>query len=179
MVFSAKEITSNIIKVCDWQLQNLPVSFTRLSNRREKILNNVWMRSALFAGVMAVWQVIKNKKYLKAALKWAEANCWLPGPHPRLTDDHCAGQVYTELYLINKDKKMIQPTQKTFDHMMADSKQGRDEWYWCDALFMEPPVLARLSAATQDRRYLDFMNILWWDTAELLYDWECAIFFRD
>ena len=132
-----------------------------------------------FIGVMAIWQASNDKKYLEAALKWAEMNRWLPGPHPRLADDHCAGQIYTELYLIYKDKKMIRPIQKTFDRMIADSKPGREEWYWCDALFMAPPVLARLAAATGDRRYLDFMNNLWWDTAELLYDRECALFFRD
>jgi rhamnogalacturonyl hydrolase YesR len=74
---------------------------------------------------------------------------------------------------------MIQPIQKTFDRMIAEPRQGRQEWYWCDALFMAPPVLARLSYATGDLRYLDFMNNLWWDTAELLYDGECALFYRD
>jgi len=179
MDFSAKDAISILRKVCDWQVQNLQDSFTRLSGRREKILNNGWIRSVFFIGVMAFWKSTNDQQYLKAASKWAEENAWIPGPHPRLADDHCAGQTYTELYFIYKDKKMIQAIQKTFDRMIAEPRQGRDEWYWCDALFMAPPVLARLSAATQDRRYLDFMNILWWGTAELLYDRECALFFRD
>ncbi len=179
MGIQTKKTVSIIEKVYKAQINNLPASFTRLSGRREKILPSGWIRSVFFCGVMAVWQATGDQKYLEATLKWAEANRWLPGPRPRLADDHCAGQIYTELYLIYKDKKMIHPIQKTFDHMMVDSKPGREEWYWCDALFMAPPVLAGLAAATEDRRYLDFMNHLWWDTVGLLYDREYALFFRD
>ena len=174
-----KDTVAILRKVFDWQIQNLSDSFIRLNGRREAIQYYGWIRSVFFCGVLAVWQVTDDKKYLQAALNWAEENDWLPGPHPQLADDHCAGQIYTELYLIYKDKKMILPIQKTVDQMMVDSKPGREEWYWCDALFMAPPMLARLAAAIQDRRYLDFMNHLWWDTTELLYDRECALFFRD
>jgi unsaturated rhamnogalacturonyl hydrolase len=44
---------------------------------------------------------------------------------------------------------------------------------------MAPPALARLSAATGDRRYLDFMNTLWWDTVDFLYDPQTHLFYRD
>jgi rhamnogalacturonyl hydrolase YesR len=179
MGIQPKETVSIIRKVYKTQIKNLPTTSTRLSGRHEKILPTGWIRSVFFIGLMAFWESISDLQSLKAVLNWGEENDWLPGPHPRLADDHCAGQVYTELYLIYEDKKMIRPIQKTFDHMIADSNPGREEWYWCDALFMAPPVLARLAAATEDRRYLDFMNHLWWDTTELLYDKECALFFRD
>ena len=179
MGIQSKETTAIAKKVYKAQVKNLRTTFTRLSGRRARILTNDWIRSVFFIGVMAFWKSTSDPQYLKVALNWAEENDWLPGPHPRLADDHCAGQIYTELCLNFKDKKMIRPIQKIFDHMMADSKPGREEWYWCDALFMAPPVLARLAAATEDHRYLDFMNRLWWDTAELLYDTECALFFRD
>lgn len=179
MGIQSKETVSIIRKVYKAQIKNLRTNFTRLSGRREKILPNGWIRSVFFIGVMAFWKSTGDQQYLKAALNWAEENDWLPGPHPRLADDHCAGQIYTELYLIYKDKKMIRPIRETFDRMIAEPRPGREEWYWCDALFMAPPVLARLSYATGDLRYLDFMNALWWDTVELLYDRKCALFFRD
>jgi rhamnogalacturonyl hydrolase YesR len=179
MGIQSKETVSIVRKVYKAQLKSLQGTFTRLSGRRERILPNGWIRSVFFIGVMAFWKSTNDPQYLRAALNWAEENDWLPGPRPRLADDHCAGQIYTELYFIYKDKKMIEPIQKTFDHMIADSKRGREVWYWCDALFMAPPVLARLGGATHDRRYLDFLNMLWWDTTELLYDTECHLFFRD
>ena len=52
-------------------------------------------------------------------------------------------------------------------------------WWWCDALFMAPPVLAKLSRATGDRKYLDFMDHEWWITSHLLYSPENHLFFRD
>jgi unsaturated rhamnogalacturonyl hydrolase len=179
MVFQRKDTTALIRKVCDQQLANLPDAFTRIGGRREKILNNGWIRSVFFAGVMAAWQATNDKKYLEAALKWAEANRWLPGPRPRLADDHCVGQIYTELFLAHKYRKMIRPIRETFDLIIADPRKGREEWWWCDALFMAPPVLARLSTATGDLQYLNLMNTLWWDTHAFLYDRDCQLFFRD
>ena len=179
MAIQRKKTVSIGRKVYKAQIKNLQTTFTRLSGRREKILNNGWIRSVFFIGLMAIWRSTGDPQYLKAVLNWAEENDWLPGPCSRLADDHCAGQIYTELYFIIKDKKMVLPIQKTIDQMMIDSKPGREEWYWCDALFMAPPVLARLAAITAENRYLDFMNRLWWDTTELLYDREWALFYRD
>jgi rhamnogalacturonyl hydrolase YesR len=52
-------------------------------------------------------------------------------------------------------------------------------WWWCDALFMAPPVLARTFAATGDRRYLDYMDREWWQTSASLYDSADHLYFRD
>ena len=90
------ETVSIIRKVYKLQLKKLQTTFTRLSGRRERILPNGWIRSVFFIGVMAFWKSTNDQRYLKAALKWTEENDWLPGPHPRLADDHCAGQIYTE-----------------------------------------------------------------------------------
>ena len=56
---------------------------------------------------------------------------------------------------------------------------GKTLWWWCDALFMAPPVLARLSKITGDRRYLDFMDSEWWITSNLLYNPQVHLFARD
>jgi len=52
-------------------------------------------------------------------------------------------------------------------------------WWWCDALFMAPPVLAKLSKVTGERKYLDFMDHEWWITSDLLYSPKNSLFFRD
>ena len=44
---------------------------------------------------------------------------------------------------------------------------------------MAPPVLAKLSLATGDRKYLDFMDHEWWITSSLLYSPSNHLFFRD
>jgi unsaturated rhamnogalacturonyl hydrolase len=44
---------------------------------------------------------------------------------------------------------------------------------------MAPPVMARMSAATGDRRYLDTMDREWWLTSASLYDPVEHLYFRD
>jgi len=57
--------------------------------------------------------------------------------------------------------------------------RGRNLWWWSDALYMAPPVLARMHAATGDQRYLDLLHDLYWDTVGFLFDAKSSLFFRD
>ena len=52
-------------------------------------------------------------------------------------------------------------------------------WWWCDALFMAPPVFADMARATGDTKYLDFMDREWTITADLLYDKNKHLYSRD
>lgn len=54
-----------------------------------------------------------------------------------------------------------------------------DRWSWCDALFMAPPVYAKLYALTQNKKYLDFMNQEYKVTYDFLYDKDEQLFYRD
>ena len=44
---------------------------------------------------------------------------------------------------------------------------------------LPPPVLARLNAATGDKKYVDFLNTMWWDTTDFLFDPEAKLYYRD
>ncbi len=43
---------------------------------------------------------------------------------------------------------------------------------------MSPPVAARLYETTNDEKYIDFLNTMWWDTHDFLYDPEERLFFQ-
>jgi rhamnogalacturonyl hydrolase YesR len=106
---------------------------------------------------------------------------WKLGPHLEIADDHCIGQLYLDLYLQDRatgidHPEFIAATRDQFDQLLS---HHNDAWWWCDALFMSPPAWARLSAATGDRKYLDFMNHNWWETTGALYDPQEHLFFRD
>jgi unsaturated rhamnogalacturonyl hydrolase len=154
-------------KVADWQL----------SNPRHK--NTDWQNGALYAGIMSLYQTTKDEKYLQALLSVGELNDWKLGTRRRFADDHCIGQLYLELYLIRKQPWIIEAVLETFNQMLIAPEKGRTEWYWCDALFMGPPVLALLAAVTGISAYLDFMNTMWWDTTNYLYDPTEHLYFRD
>ncbi len=166
-------------KAFKWQLANLPNHWVTSQNESRMIQDNSWIRGTFFTGVMAAYHATQDDEYLEAVLKWAEGNRWRPGPRARHADDHCVGQVYLDLFILTKDHRMLAPIRETVDRMIDDPKPGREEWWWCDALYMAPPVLARLSSATKNLKYLDLMNMMWWDTVEFLYDHTDHLFFRD
>ncbi|WP_347303890.1 glycoside hydrolase family 88 protein [Croceibacterium sp. TMG7-5b_MA50] len=98
-------------------------------------------------------------------------------------DDQAIGELYQELYVLRREDGYIMPTQQRLDfslpHLRAEPQPARLVWWWCDALFMAPPVLSRMSAITGDRRYLDAMDVQWWRTSQALYDPAEGLFFRD
>ena len=168
---SKQEIRNVMQRVFAWQVAN-PVELN-LKN------NNQWARAAFYAGIMSAYRATKDQRYLDQALKWSNERDWKLGDRPRHADDQVAGQTYLELYLLRKDPKRIAVTKSTLDAMIADPKPGREDWWWCDALFMAPPILARLYAATGDQKYLTYLNTMWWDTTAFLFDPSENLYYRD
>jgi len=170
-VFADENIKTWMKRVADWQLEH-PVSF---NSKNE----NDWARAAFYAGVMATYKTTGDEKYLNAAITWSESFNYQLAERLRHADDHAKGQTYLEIYEVKKDPAMIADIRATFDSLIADPKPGREDWWWCDALFMAPPVLARLAAATDEPKYLQFLNVMFWDTYDFLYDKEEDLFYRD
>ena len=120
---------------------------------------------------------------MKAMLEMGEANEWKAGPRFDHADDIVINQTYLDLYRINKDKKMLQPTIDVAERLKKESgnevaKHGIT-WWWCDALFMAPPTLAKLSKITGDRSYLDLNDRFFRETYDRLYDREEKLYARD
>src|ERR1700745_2177179 len=97
---------------------------------------------------MSAYRATGDRSYLDQALLWANGRQWKLGERPRHADDQSPGQTYLELYLLKKEPVRIAETKATIDAMINAPQPGREDWWWCDALFMAPPVLARLNAAT-------------------------------
>jgi rhamnogalacturonyl hydrolase YesR len=170
-IYAKKDIVAIMKKVSDWQLAH-PVEI----NLRN---NNLWARAAFYAGIMAAYSTVHDQTYFDQAMKWSAGRDWKLGERPRHADDHAPAQTYLELYLLKKDPAMIVQTRATVDAMLSTPRPGREDWWWCDALFMAPPVLARLYKATGDQKYLAFMNSMWWDTTDFLFDPEAKLYYRD
>ena len=164
---AADGVTALIIKVADRQLAH-PVHD-----------DTDWKNGVMYAGVMAAYEATGERRYLDALRAMGDRNSWQLGPELRLADDHCIGQTYAGVYFATRDPKTIAPMRRTFDALAADPRPGRVDWSWCDSLFMAPAAWARLSTATGDRKYLDRMDAMWWDTTDFLYDRNERLFFRD
>lgn len=170
-LYSKKSVRAVMQKVFEWQVAH-PVE-------QDALNNNLWARAAFYAGVMSAYKGTGDKRYLEQATRWAESRDWKLGERPRHADDHAAGQTFLELYMLKKDPRMIAHTRSVIDAMVASPRPGREDWWWCDALFMAPPVLARLYAVTGDKKYLDFLDAMWWDTTDFLYDPSEGLYYRD
>ena len=157
--------------VADWQLARMPDQ-----------AQVDWTWAALYDGFMAVPDKVAGDKYKAAMIKVADGLNWQPGPRVMHADDQAVGQMYLEQYMIHKDAKMLAAMRARLDTEIATpdpTDPQKPLWWWCDALFMAPPVYADMAAITGDKKYLLFMDHEWDVTTALLYDRSKHLYFRD
>lgn len=164
-----KDVAHAIRKVGDWQLARVRDHF-----------NQDWTFAALYVGYMAVPDAANGKAYREEMLSMSRQFDWQLGPRLQHADDEAIGQTYAELSRIHHDPAMIAATRKRIDAvMLLPDNAEKPLWWWCDALFMAPPLFAQLSAETGDERYIHFMDHEWWITSRLLYSPTDHLYFRD
>jgi unsaturated rhamnogalacturonyl hydrolase len=164
-----RDIAKAMGRVADWQLQRLPAE-----------AQYDWTFAALYAGMMAVPADVSGDKYRTAMRRIGDELAWQPGPRVLHADDQAVSQMYLEQYMLTKDERMLAPTRARMDAEINTPDDGtKPLWWWCDALFMAPPVLADLAAITHDDRYWQFMDHQWHITDNLLYDAHEHLFSRD
>jgi rhamnogalacturonyl hydrolase YesR len=147
-----------------------------------------WTQAAYYTGMMAFAGVTSDPKYLGAMKAMGERNQWRPGLRPGHADDYAVVATYAQLFQRDKNKAMLVPSLALFNFLLTRRYDDPLVWgggiesrelAWCDALFMGPPAMAAVSAATGDRRYLDLADRLWWKTTDYLYDRTEHLYYRD
>jgi rhamnogalacturonyl hydrolase YesR len=149
-----------------------------------------WTVGAWYAGQYALYDLTKDPKALAPLLAMDKTTGWRVGPAPVFGDDQCIAQTYLDLYMdVGKNPLYIAHVRGVCDAMIAYPSDlpmdehmkvcFKGEWSWCDALFMAPPVWAKLAQATGDKKYLKFLDKKWNKTREFLYDKEEHLYFRD
>ncbi|MGN6193998.1 MAG: DUF4861 family protein [Ginsengibacter sp.] len=179
--FRANSTLKIMKKVADWQLH----SWERNGMRWPKY---DWTNGAAYAGFMALNEIANDPKYSKAMYNIGEDLNWNTGPRRTMADDYCVAQMFSQMYSLYKEPKMIAHWRPQADSIIAmphteslEWKNGiaNREWAWCDALFMGPPSFAYLYTATGERKYLDIASKLWWKTTDYLYDSTEHLYTRD
>jgi unsaturated rhamnogalacturonyl hydrolase len=167
--FKRSDVEKALRKVADWQLDRARPDF-----------NKDWTYAALYAGFMALPTAVAGPRYQEAMLEMSKSFDWQLGPRIALADDQAIGQTYMQLHLQHHDPAMMAPTRQRFETVMQmPDNPAKPLWWWCDALFMAPPVLAELAKATGDRRYVTFLDREWSITSAKLYDPTQHLFYRD
>lgn len=168
------DVRSAIRKVADWELERAQPYF-----RRD------WTWSTLYDGFMAATPALNDPKYRDAMESMAEKFHWELRSKVPTADDQSLGQTYLQLYLLRAAPEKIASTQAALNRLLAGEaapipkNQAQIPWWWCDALFMAPPVWSRMYAATHEQKYLGYMDEHWWQTSKLLYDKRRHLYYRD
>ena len=160
-------------KVGDWQMA-----------RSEQYFDRIWTWSVLYSGFMAASDSLGDTKYRDEMEAMGKKFDWQLRSHLPDADDQSVAQTYLELYLLKKDPAMIVSTRAELDALLPEphvsKKAGKPlVWWWCDALFMAPPVWSRMYSATGDRKYIAYLDEEWAKTSEVLYDKQEHLYARD
>ena len=122
---------------------------------------NIWTRGVYYEGLMALYNIDKQKKYYDYAVDWSEKHKWgmRTGANTRNADDQTCGQTYIDLYLIDNKPKRIKDIKTSIDAMVKSDK--KDDRNWIDAIQMSMPVFVKLGVVYNDTSYFRKMYELY------------------
>ncbi len=146
-----------------------------------------WTNGAYYVGVTKAYQATKDPVYLAALKTMGYRNQWKPHTRTWHADDIAIAYSYLFTSTTRKDLVDLEPTKIWLDEHLFEPnqwKEGDDPvksilWWWCDALFMAPPVIAYYSKLTGEQEYMDAMHNYFMETYDLLFDKEEMLFARD
>ena len=166
------------------------VNTYQLNNPWQEYDDN-WIRGTYYAGVMACYLATNDEAFLKQSEALCESLKWkvpalsyvkVGGGGNLLT----CGQTMIECYFVDKKKYKIENIISHLDNDTLKTPTGQPlTWHYedgrryVDAIFTGPPTLAMLYKATNDEKYLAWMDHFVWDIYGRLYDDEDNLFYRD
>ncbi|MFY0607647.1 MAG: glycoside hydrolase family 88 protein [Cyclobacteriaceae bacterium] len=181
-----KNVLKDMERVADWQIEHFRDTFSIEYSKAHHIAD--WTNGALYVGMVKWAELAKSDKYYDWLKSVGEEQNWNLHWRPYHADDHTIGQMYIELFRKYGDSTMIAKTITGMDYIIdnpseqpitLDKYKHLERWTWCDALFMAPPVLAKLSIITGDDKYTRFMMKEYQASTEHLFDIEENLYYRD
>ena len=180
-------------RVADWQLANRTNWATMPAARKSVREPRDWQQATFWVALTELAD--RDKRYAKPLLELGGAEKWQLGNLAFHADDQLIGQAWLWAATNGAGKAAMAPTRAYFDHVLANrptiglefipvapgkgTSTCTDRWCWCDALFMAPPTLLRLSKATGDARYAEFAHEDFKAATDYLFDPSEALYFRD
>ncbi|HEX7366595.1 MAG TPA: glycoside hydrolase family 88 protein [Pelobium sp.] len=172
-----QNIKTSMLKALKWQEAN-PIQAKSPTD---------WTNGVYYTGVVKAHEATENPEYLAALKEMAKRNDWQPWERFYHADDLAICYSYIYLKSIGEQAN-LEPTSKIIhDHLYKDyswkngteTDQKKILWWWCDALFMGPPVIAAYAKLKKDDSYLKEMDKYFMECYHLLYDKNERLFARD
>lgn len=192
-VTQVSAIKASADRVAEWQLANLEnlESYIRFISR-ETPNPRGWVKGTYFLGLADYAEATGQRRYLQSLADIGDAQDWRLGNRLYHADDHLVGQVYFRLAAAGISQADLAPTRQTLDAILAAApttqmihpdKEGDPEcakrWCWADALFMAPATWWMASKTFGNPAYADYAHQEFLTSAELLFDKEEQLFYRD
>ena len=156
-----------------------------------------WDEAVYHTGNMEAYALTGNEAFRSYSLRWAEHNHWMGATESDPTkwkykqygegmdyvlfgDWQTCFQTYLDLAKSQESGAKSQECKRAFEVMDYEvASAATDYWWWCDALYMVMPVMAKMYRMTGDERYLDkmYQNILFTDS--IMLDSETGLYYRD
>ncbi len=146
-----------------------------------------WTAGVYYVGITQACKATNDPRYLTAIKVNGYQNKWEPYIRTYHADDITISYSYIYASTTRKNLVDLEPTKKFIDKHLFEPhvwKTGKNPntpilWWWCDALFMAPPIISYYAKVTGDQKYLDEMHKYWMETYSLLFDKEENLFARD
>lgn len=147
-----------------------------------------WTNGVYYVGVSHAYIATQDQRYLAALKTMGYKNEWKPCNRTYHADDISISYAYLFVSTTRHNLVDLQPTKNWLTkHLLEPNKWNgmNDEskkptlWWWCDALFMAPPVIAYYTSLTGENEYLDEMHKYYKETYDLLFDQDEKLFARD
>ena len=153
---SKKDMLNLMVLTNSYFMNNWPDPGLAIVNDKTRP-SHIWTRAVYYEGLMALYNLQPDQAYYDYAVSWGESHQWglNNGIQTRNADNHCCGQTYLDLYLLDKKPERIKDLKASIDLMLETTKT--DDWNWIDALQMGMPVFAQLGVLYNDSRYLERM----------------------
>ena len=165
-------IQQSLTKVAQWQLDN--------PKRRAK---NDWTNAVFSTGLFEAWEVTQSPMMYDALIESGKSTNWKPYKRSYHADDIAISSTYIDLYQIEKQQEMLQPTIDSVARFVDEPYPVKGiecfNYWWADALFMAPPVLIKLGKTINRPDYLKNNDELYREAYNLLYNKDEHLFARD
>ena len=183
------EVKRLVNRTCRWQMNAYP---NMDENRIWKSAGDLSWENGVFLSALSRWAEFVKEPQM---IEWYESICnrnYYGTSQNRLSiyhaDDFAVCMMYVTLYNKVRNQRILQHTQARLDYTINHPSEIQfgdttackyDRWTWCDALYMAPPVYAKLYMLTGDKKYIKFMNREYKATYDYLFDKEENLFYRD
>ena len=153
---------------------------------------SLWTRAVYYEGLMALYEIDQDQRYMDYTDKWASFHQWTPrnGVTTCDADDQCCGQTYLMRYEQVGGEEKIAKMRENLNHQMKtenDKKLATPSlygwWTWIDAIQMAMPLYMQMYKLTGEEKYRDHgMAMYRWSRNECgggLFNVKDGLWWRD